>query len=60
VKCGFWPASASNVTTAVSMKLLDWLEALMLESHISMLGFCKAVVWKNSLSESQVRKVLFC
>jgi len=59
VKCGFLPASASNVTTAVSMQLLDWLEALMLESHISMLGFCKAVMWKNSLSENQVINLVF-
>jgi CxC1 like cysteine cluster associated with KDZ transposases len=54
VKCGFWPASALNVTTAVSMKLLNWLEALMLESHVSIQGFCRAVMWKNGLSESQV------
>ena len=55
VKYGFWPASASNkATTAVSMKLLDWLEALMLESHVSVQGFCRALMMKSKLTESQV------
>lgn len=57
VKCGLWPASAINTTTAISMKLLNWLEALMLESHVSIQGFCRAVIWKNNLTESQVSEI---
>ena len=57
VKCGFWPAPAINTTTAISMRLLNWLKALMLESHFFMQGFCRAVMWKNSLTENQVSEI---
>ena len=47
VKRGFWPLSPKNPTTGVSMGLLRWYRALLLEGHLPLKAFTAAVVAKE-------------
>ena len=38
-----WPATPTNPHFCFSFNLLDWVEALMLESQVSIKDFCKTV-----------------
>ena len=42
-----WPASPVKPKVAFTFDLLDWLEALQLESHLSTKGFCNGLRWRN-------------
>ena len=50
-----WPATPSNPRFCLSFELLDWVEALMLESQVSLKGFCKTVDFRCPFSAFRVK-----
>lgn len=51
LKAYLFPATPKNPQLAFSFSLLDWLEALMLEAHVSTKDFADAV---GMLSDNQL------
>lgn len=58
-KLGLWSSSSIKPTTAYSTDLLKTLQALMLECHVSVLGFSNAMRWRNGITKSQVIMQIF-
>jgi len=53
-RLGLWPATATEPRCAYSIRLLRWLEALMLSGHLSVHSFVEAVRFRNGQSQQEV------
>lgn len=57
MRLGLWPSTPDSPGILYSQTFLQWAVAFQLECHVSLLGFCEAVRWKNQLSIDEVYRV---
>ena len=46
VRARIWPSTAQRPQLAFTFDLMDWIESLLLECHVSLHDICKALYFK--------------
>ena len=46
VRANLWPATPQHPRYAFTFNLLDWAEALLLESHVALKDFCNSLYFR--------------
>ncbi len=58
-RANLWPATPHSPKLVFTFKLLDWVEALMLECQVALKDFCKALYFRCPYELKQVYECYF-
>ena len=60
VRARLWPASPRFPQLAFTFEVLDWAEALLLECHVAVGEFCRALYFKCPVLVKKVCTIIHC